>query len=558
MRQWRRYSLGLALLAGLTSHLQAQDGGLGAPPPPTIAAAPAAPPTNNLWSFLCPTPEQTAACKAKLCATPIVQLMSNSLAPASAFTGGIIGSCCPTIDPADLLKDPGSAEGAAALVKKDEADAKKRREAIRYLATADCHFWPEAKMAIINALRRDKNECVRLEAAIALGTGCCCNRETIRALTLTVSCSDEDGAPIDCSMRVKAAAAAALDHCLCCFVDVVKVPVVAEPVQEAEKDGKTENKGKGTEKPDDAEPIKKGPKEEDKSKGPMGSTGVNYYKRVGQMSRERILDDGHRALALFRNNGGTPTLAATGGHSLFEIFQAAAVPHNMPMKAVSDSQPMVGSAPPVSPIPVTAPMQQPVVHARFQTPPAAPVVGPPPTLPGQTVPASYVPSAPATVSPWRQSAGQTPVTPTSPGPPAPFPQAVKVTMTTKISSQPAAPSSVPVQGMPVRPPQLTPIESVPALILQLKTATQPEERVAAAQHLMNLDRLTPEAAHALLAGTGDASPAVRVVCLRGLSLLDGRHHPAVQDTLARLRNDPDPAVRQEVQFQMSFVKGSAQ
>src|SRR5262249_23228318 len=133
------------------------------------AAAGAAP--RNLWTFLCPTPEQKANCRACICNTGLGQLFSNSLKPAAAFTGGILGPLCPGLnDPlkADLLKPADSAEGAASQIKADEANAKARRAAVRYLGTVDCNWWPEAQDALVNALRADRNECVRLEAAWAL------------------------------------------------------------------------------------------------------------------------------------------------------------------------------------------------------------------------------------------------------------------------------------------------------------------------------------------------------------------------------------------------------
>src|SRR5207237_2362732 len=120
-------------------------------------------------------------------------------------------------DPADLAKPSDSPAGAAAKIKADEAAAKARREAVRYLGTVDCHYWPEAQDALINALRADRNECVRLEAAWVLGRGCCCTKKTIVALSITVAGSDRDGNPYEDSDRVKAAAAAALAHCLGCL-----------------------------------------------------------------------------------------------------------------------------------------------------------------------------------------------------------------------------------------------------------------------------------------------------------------------------------------------------
>src|SRR5262249_35354741 len=153
----------------------------------------------------------------------LFQLLNNSLNPARALSGGMIPNPCPDYSAADLAKPPTSAEGAAAAIKKDEAESKARRAAVRYLGTVDCNYWPEAKKALINSLRADKNECVRLEAAMALGHGCCCNRDTIRALTLTVTGSKEDGNPAEDCERVKAAAMAALEHCLSCYVETERV-----------------------------------------------------------------------------------------------------------------------------------------------------------------------------------------------------------------------------------------------------------------------------------------------------------------------------------------------
>src|SRR5947208_2751239 len=72
---------------------------------------------------------------------------------------------------------------------------------------------PEATEALAKSLRLDRNECVRFEAALALGNGCCCNEKTVRALEMSVSMSDKDGAPVERSDRVRAAAADALAHC---------------------------------------------------------------------------------------------------------------------------------------------------------------------------------------------------------------------------------------------------------------------------------------------------------------------------------------------------------
>ena len=104
--------------------------------------------------------------------------------------------------------------GAMAKVKLDREAAGERIEAVRYLGKVDCHYWPEAGDALVDALRADRNEWVRLAAAETLGTGCCCTKKTIMALTMVVSCSIEDGNPVEKSPQVIAAAQNALASCL--------------------------------------------------------------------------------------------------------------------------------------------------------------------------------------------------------------------------------------------------------------------------------------------------------------------------------------------------------
>lgn len=218
----------------------------GAAAPAAGAAAGGAAP-KNIWSFLCMTPEQKAACKAKLCASPLVKFMGGALTPARAFSGGLLPQCCPNANdanPNDLLKPADSAEGAAARIKQKEAQAKARRAAIRYLGTVDCRRYPEAEAALINGLRADENECVRFEAALALGNGCCCTKQIIEALTLTVS-GRKSNDPAETSERVKCAAAVALARCLARYCETGDAP------KQPEKPGEP---GKIEEPPPDSPP----------------------------------------------------------------------------------------------------------------------------------------------------------------------------------------------------------------------------------------------------------------------------------------------------------------
>jgi hypothetical protein len=142
------------------------------------------------------------------------------MGPITGLSGGLAQNCC-VLNAIELgLTQPAdSAVGAAAIIKKDEAAAAARRAAVRYLGTCDCNWWPEAEEALRNALLKDRNECVRLEAALALQRGCCCNIRILKALT---TCVSGTGLPPENSDRVKAAALVALASC-CGVVDAVPV-----------------------------------------------------------------------------------------------------------------------------------------------------------------------------------------------------------------------------------------------------------------------------------------------------------------------------------------------
>ena len=209
-------------LAGTQVQAQAPAVAAGAAAPAAAGvAAPAAAPAGNIWSKICMTPEQKAACKQKICASPIIQLLGGALAPARAFSGGLLPPFCPppgAANAADLKKPADSAEGATARIKQKEAEAKARRVAIRYLGTVDCRRYPEAEVALINGLRADENECVRLEAAMALNRGCCCTKKVLEALVACVS-GRKTNEPAETSPRVRATAAWALEKCIACYAE---------------------------------------------------------------------------------------------------------------------------------------------------------------------------------------------------------------------------------------------------------------------------------------------------------------------------------------------------
>jgi hypothetical protein len=119
-------------------------------------------------------------------------------------------------DVARMMADGGysQAEIVAAKIKLDESQAQARRAAVRYLASVNCHYYPEAESGLIAALRADRCECVRYEAALALGSCQCLTTHIVDALCLTAMGCETDGNPAENSPRVRAAAQAVLNRCL--------------------------------------------------------------------------------------------------------------------------------------------------------------------------------------------------------------------------------------------------------------------------------------------------------------------------------------------------------
>jgi hypothetical protein len=263
-----------------------------------------------LWQFLGLSCEQHEARKDKCCKTPLGQLLNNALKPATMFSGGIIPPMCPPVPSATDMAAPGVA-GAAAKIQADTADAKARRAAVRYLGTVDCHWWPDAEAALIAALRGDRNECVRFEAALALGRGCCCTKKTMQALTDCVSGSEKDGNPSENSERVRAAAFVALQNCL-----AAQEPAPAEkPIE------------KPTEKPPE-KPIEKPIEKpmENPGQGAMApATGgghfTAYYKQVDAQSRDQVVKRAKEALKQAESNPQASMSLRTGGRSFSDVMR---------------------------------------------------------------------------------------------------------------------------------------------------------------------------------------------------------------------------------------------
>jgi hypothetical protein len=100
--------------------------------------------------------------------------------------------------------------GAAARVALDDDQAEARVAAVRARPGRDLGRWPEAEAALINALRADRSEAVRYEAALALGRCRGGSAAVGRALELAASGGEADGNPAETSARARAAARNAL------------------------------------------------------------------------------------------------------------------------------------------------------------------------------------------------------------------------------------------------------------------------------------------------------------------------------------------------------------
>jgi hypothetical protein len=485
MKKWIAFGMGLALMAGLAPRVQAQV----PVPPPAAAAAP---------GFLAQLGDACAKLKDMLCQKCcLVQLLNNMLRPIGGLAGCPI-SCCPT-EPtlADLAK--AGAEGAAAAIKKDELECKARRAAVRYLGTVDCHWRPEAAAALIGALRADQCECVRLEAAIALGRGCCCTKETMAALVVTVNGSDVDQNPSENSERVKAAAAVALAHCLSCYAEVKAA-------------GGGSNGGHVSLPAADKKP---------KDAVATSSRGyTEFYSRVKTMPMDKIVDAANKSIAKTTSPVAPDAVTqAHTGHSVFEIVQNA-----------------VTAPTGTSPLHPVASEEEPA-RAEHGTR-SAPRVEPTPVI--RRI--SYV--VPATSELRPRSITPVPVT-------APVSTPVHVTppVSTPVSAaQPQVQHSVPATTGVVNHRQM---------LALLRQSAYPEQRAWAAENVTYFDwTVSPEIVETLvLAARKDSAPSVRVACLRSLAKMNVQTGPVVA-TVRALKTDADPHVRSEADLALTRLGGS--
>lgn len=584
MKARRFVYAGLISVSGMTPAAMAQ---FGAPAVPAIPATPGATDAVGLaqqaqpatiWQRLGLSCEQLEACRRKKCKTPCGQLLNQMTMPLTAMTGGIIPPFCPlTPSPADLLA-PG-AEGAAAKIAADEANAKARRAAVRYLGTVDCHRWPEAEAALIGALRTDHNECVRFEAALSLGNGCCCTKKTMEALRIAASCSDVDGNPTETSDRVRAAAVAALEHCLSCYKDTKPVPkteVVPErPVNpEATPEAPT---------PQPVEPLPQpnapaGAKAEKKER----PTGAAYYAKIDGVPRQMIVEECRKVVAKF--NETSSVQAVLSGNSIVKVINRANSMERSPM--VVDASGTV-AMPPETATGRPQSLWEVLTRQESGNAPAKTMVVRNTAEPAMAMPAPVKVTAPAPVMPAPvMTAKSTPVVPVPDLTPAPVhapvaapmhapvaaPAPLSERLPSLVKQEPQVGSVVPVP-VPVREltpsevlspfgqttvvkPKQTKLQKAPeSVVVAPSVVAKPVERqsmkpTVPANHLVAA-KSTPSATAAYAIGvfTESHPPAVRESVAQKLSAADLKSSPELQAALLNVAGSDDPDATRKAAIQ---------
>lgn len=336
----------VAMLLGSSSRLWAQDSSAAssATTPPAQAA--------GIVGLVQMAAGAIKALKAKICACPCGQFIQNMTKPLNLMLGGMLcPPCCPPISDADKKMPSTTPQGACAKIMQEEMEMPARRKAVQCLARVDCHWFPEAEAALITALRADVNECVRLEAAMVLGNGCCCTKRIIEALTITVTGSKKDGNPSENSERVKSAALGSLLHCLSCYV---------EEVEEQPR----------PEKPPDKAPPGKPPAEKPPVAGFKidGSHLTYYYEEIKNTPPARILENS-RKVAVAANTlapagiAANPVISSTNnGRNVMQLWMSA---QNGAISPIPAREPVTNTlavaAPPqrIAPVPRTPSVLEP-------------------------------------------------------------------------------------------------------------------------------------------------------------------------------------------------------
>jgi hypothetical protein len=518
VKHWQGMGLLAAMLAASPALAQvgapaagaaAAGGGAAAAP----GAAPAAAAGAAQPGFFQKCCDALDACRRKMCNAPCGQMLNSMTLPLSTMSGGIIPSFCPQMPSAQDLAKPGVA-GAADNAKKDALEAKARRADVRYLGTLDCRYYPEAEVALIAALRADRIECVRMEAALAFANGCCCTKKVMEALEICVSGSDRDGNPGERSERVRDFAYIALNRCVSCY---------HESVQEL----------------DEKKEIKERPPTERKEELPKPNL-TRMDKELIERSRQTIAAyQAKRAMS--QTVSAQETVLPKGDRSLYQILKYAADGPAQPAKPIVSPAIAPNASVVVVPQPALAPQPRQLPDVRMpetKAPPAAELV---PAQLAQAAPPQDVSPAPVTAE--TKTAATTepePVQTAKPAAETTTPPAEIVTPTASL----ATPAANPVPASVSKPK--TDEETINGLIDRLMNAVTPIDRHTAIRDLAANDwRKFPQILAAFVkTARVDSDRAVRVNAIRHLVALK-MDIPYVVEHLKYMEKDADEWVAQE-------------
>jgi hypothetical protein len=486
------------------------------------------------------------------------------LAPVNMLSGGVIPSLCPLGAPtAAELNSKNPAIAAAAKIQKEEAEAKARRAAVRYLGTVPCHYFPEAEKALKSALREDRNECVRWEAAMALGSGCCCTKVTIQALADAISSNPKDSNPVELSERVKAAAELSLQHCLECYREIV--PAKTGPERTKPPEG-------GTPPP------------------PMADANVKqtaFEEQLQNKPSAEVIENARRVLAEATKAPATTSTLPTGSRSISQIFANAssAAHRSQPMLAEDHpipEPPRIVAAPPkppepeppadlyhillarrkarqeakakmemvmVDPVPVETKVviEAPTAMPEPTSSPAA--LAAPTARPSDTTTKGGLAPASATIPPALERKGTASLNnPVSQKTTSPAPGCNTLSQSMSQSASPVVQTAYayPVPGSPQARHTGVNVPTAKKLVTILGESYDPFQREWAVHQLAAVSWPADVDVVAALQRSASKDPAavVRVQCLRCLAQRNV-NTPAVIKTIRDMKADVDPRVRHE-------------
>jgi hypothetical protein len=170
------------------------------------------------------------------------------------------------------------------LIREDAVAARQRQTNMRFLARVDPRYWPDAQDVLILALRRDPSESVRIEAAAALGRGYYCTKASLRALTISLNASEEDGYPAEASARVRETARKSLRQYVDHFSQYLAPNVPLHDLPEHTKQPQFMRTNYRSQRPNESFSV------------PYDYLASVYYEHIQTLTWDTVLSDANKVL----------------------------------------------------------------------------------------------------------------------------------------------------------------------------------------------------------------------------------------------------------------------